>query len=148
MAFNENTVQRIREFFQQKNVDFYEKKMFSGVCFMVDEKMCCGTHIDKNTNEDFLLCRIGDDAYANAIEKENKRKNTYFRFEISWLTLLFRILHICNCRNNSLEFEKIIKRVITPVSKKYHSKFSYFMLKTFSDRKCSEIWVLSSLKKT
>jgi hypothetical protein len=35
MAFNENTVQRIREFFQQKTADFYEKKMFSGVVFFV-----------------------------------------------------------------------------------------------------------------
>jgi len=38
---------------------------------MVDDKMCCGTHIDKNTNVDFLLCRIGDEAYENAIEREN-----------------------------------------------------------------------------
>ena len=71
MAFNENTVQRIRDYFQQKDVDFYEKKMFSGVCFMVDDKMCCGTHIDKNTNEDFLLCRIGEEAYGKAIEMNN-----------------------------------------------------------------------------
>lgn len=71
MAFNESTVQRIREFFQQKNANFYEKKMFSGVCFMVDDKMCCGTHIDKKSGDDFLLCRIGDDAYAKAIETDN-----------------------------------------------------------------------------
>jgi hypothetical protein len=71
MAFNENTVQRIREFFQQKNADFYEKKMFSGVVFMVDDKMCCGTHIDKETGEDFLLCRIGEQAYSKALEMEN-----------------------------------------------------------------------------
>ena len=71
MAFNENTVQRIRTFFQSKNADFYEKKMFSGVCFMVNEKMCCGTHIDKESSEDFLLCRIGEKEYQKALEKEN-----------------------------------------------------------------------------
>jgi hypothetical protein len=71
MAFNDNTVQRIREFFQQKNVDFYEKKMFSGVCFMVDDKMCCGTHIDKQTGDDFLLCRLGEEAYLKALETEH-----------------------------------------------------------------------------
>jgi len=71
MPFNENTAQRIREFFQQKNADFYEKKMFSGICFMVDDKMCCGTHIDKKSGEDFLLCRIGDEVYENAIQKDN-----------------------------------------------------------------------------
>jgi hypothetical protein len=70
MAFNENTVQRIREFFQAKSAAFYEKKMFSGVCFMVDDKMCCGTHIDKTSGEDFLLCRIGDDAYQKALQQD------------------------------------------------------------------------------
>lgn len=68
MAFNENTVQRIRDYFQQKEVPFYEKKMFSGVCFMVDDKMCCASRIDKSANEDFLLCRIGDEVYEKALE--------------------------------------------------------------------------------
>ena len=67
MAFNEDAVQRIREFFQQKNANFYEKKMFKGICFMVDDKMCCATHIDKKTGEDFLLCRIEDEAYFKAL---------------------------------------------------------------------------------
>jgi hypothetical protein len=59
MAFNENSLHRIREILLEKEIDFSEKKMFSGVCIMVDDKMCCGTHIDKKTNEDLLLCRIG-----------------------------------------------------------------------------------------
>ena len=71
MAFNENTAQRIREFFQQKKAPFYEKKMFSGICFMVDDKMCCGTHIDKKSGEDFLLCRIGEEEYSSALEMDN-----------------------------------------------------------------------------
>ncbi|WNM18704.1 TfoX/Sxy family protein [Flavobacterium capsici] len=71
MAYNEDTVQRIREYFQKKKVDFYEKKMFAGVCFMVDDKMCCGSHIDKKTNQDFLLCRIAPEDYVNALEQEN-----------------------------------------------------------------------------
>lgn len=68
MAYSENTAQRIREFFQAKNANFYEKKMFSGLCFMVDDKMCCATRIDKNNGENVLLCRISDEAYAKAIE--------------------------------------------------------------------------------
>lgn len=71
MAFNETTAQRIRDYFQHKGVDFYEKKMFSGVCFMVDDKMCCGTHIDKNTGEDLLLCRIGDEVHAKALKMDH-----------------------------------------------------------------------------
>ena len=38
---------------------------------MVDNKMCCGTHIDKKTEEEYLLCRIGEKAYDKALEKEN-----------------------------------------------------------------------------
>lgn len=71
MAYNENTVQRIRENFTGKGVDFTEKKMFSGVCFMVDGKMCCGTHTDKKSGEDLLMCRIGEQAYGKALEDNN-----------------------------------------------------------------------------
>jgi hypothetical protein len=71
MAFNENTAQRIREIFQQKDVAFFEKKMFGGLCFMVDEKMCCGTRIDKKTNEDLLMCRIGGVGYEAALKNDD-----------------------------------------------------------------------------
>jgi hypothetical protein len=71
MPFNEITAQRIRESLLEQNADFTEKKMFSGICFMVDDKMCCGTHIDKNTGEDFLLCRVGPEAYASCLTKKH-----------------------------------------------------------------------------
>lgn len=70
MAYNDQLVDRIRDILSLKNVDFYDKKMFGGICFMVDDKMCCGTHIDKKTNEDLLLCRVGEDVYAASLEKE------------------------------------------------------------------------------
>jgi hypothetical protein len=71
MAYNENTVQRIRGILQDENADFFEKKMFSGVCFMVNDKMCCGTHIDKDSGEESLLCRIGETACEKALAKEH-----------------------------------------------------------------------------
>lgn len=69
MAYNELTLSRMRDILVERNVIFSEKKMFSGVCIMVDEKMCCGTHIDKATNEDLLLCRIGEGEYESALEQ-------------------------------------------------------------------------------
>jgi hypothetical protein len=69
MAYNEETANRIRLVLFDKGVEFTEKKMFSGMCFMVDEKMCCGTHIDKKLTEELLLCRIGEEAYEAALEK-------------------------------------------------------------------------------
>lgn len=71
MAYNEQTAQRIRLMLQQQGADFFEKKMFNGICFMVDDKMCCGTHTDKKSGEDLLLCRIGEAAYADALENPN-----------------------------------------------------------------------------
>ena len=38
---------------------------------MVDNKMCCGTHIDKKTGENLLLCRIGEGEYKKAIERND-----------------------------------------------------------------------------
>lgn len=70
MAYNENSVQRIREILQQKNADFYEKKMFGGICFMVDDKICCATRTDKNSGEDLLLCRINEQEFHKAILEE------------------------------------------------------------------------------
>lgn len=71
MAYNEETLERIRRVLLSKEVDFEEKKMFMGVCIMVDDKMCCGTHIYKNTDENVLLCRISDEDYLKAVERED-----------------------------------------------------------------------------
>ena len=71
MAYNESTLQRIRENFSKRDIGFNEKKMFSGVCIMVDGKMCCGTHTDKKSGEDLLMCRIGQEAYEKALEDTN-----------------------------------------------------------------------------
>lgn len=69
MPYSEDHAQRIRETLLEKGAEWTEKKMFSGICFMVDDKMCCGSHIDKVSGENFLLCRIGDDAYEDALEQ-------------------------------------------------------------------------------
>lgn len=67
MAYSESTAQRIRAYFTQVGNEFYEKKMFGGLCFMLDDKMCCGTHIDKDSGQDLLLCRIGEPNSVQAI---------------------------------------------------------------------------------
>lgn len=71
MPFSENYVNRIREILFEKGATFIEKKMFGGICFMVDNKMCCGTHIDKKTGENLLMCRIGEHVYENALEQNH-----------------------------------------------------------------------------
>jgi hypothetical protein len=46
MAYYEYLADRIRQIIQSKNITFYAKKMMGGLLFMVNEKMCCGIHID------------------------------------------------------------------------------------------------------
>lgn len=93
MAFSEDSAQRIRTFLQYKEADFFEKKMFGGLVFMVDNKLCCGTRLDKQIGENLLLCRIDDKAYTNAIERddilpmpnaERPMKNYIFVTENGW----------------------------------------------------------------
>jgi hypothetical protein len=71
MPFDELIADRIRRVLDEKGTVFSEKKMFSGICFMVDDKMLCGTHIDKKSGDSVLLCRIGEKAYEKAIERDD-----------------------------------------------------------------------------
>jgi TfoX/Sxy family transcriptional regulator of competence genes len=64
MAYDEYLAERVLHVLQEKKVDFFEKKMFGGSCFMVDDKMCIGI-----VKED-LMCRIGPDAYEDALTKD------------------------------------------------------------------------------
>ena len=69
MAYDEYLADRIRQMFQEKHTAFEEKNMMGGLCFMVDDKMCCGTHFDKKKQTDLLMARIGEDAYPGAIKR-------------------------------------------------------------------------------
>jgi len=64
MAYNENLAERITKILQQKQEDFYDIKMFGGICFMVNEKMCVG--VMKNQ----LMARVGPNAYATALNQD------------------------------------------------------------------------------
>lgn len=64
MAYDEKLADRTRELIAltQKNVE--EKKMFGGLCFMVNDKMCIGVEKER------LMLRIGPERYDEAMEKE------------------------------------------------------------------------------
>ncbi len=70
MAYDEHTAGRIRDALREKKADFTEKKMIGGLCFMLDGKMLCGTHIDKKSGKNLLMARIGEEAYDKEIHKE------------------------------------------------------------------------------
>lgn len=70
MAYDEFLADRLRRTFKVKNADFFEKKMFGGLCFMMDDKMCCGIHFDKKKETDLLMARIGEGASVEALKRE------------------------------------------------------------------------------
>lgn len=63
MAYNEKLADRIREIIGGTHKKVEEKKMFAGLCFMVNDKMCVGVH------EDRIMVRLDPEIYDEVIEK-------------------------------------------------------------------------------
>ena len=64
MAYNEQLADRIRELIVRTHKNVEEKKMFGGLCFMVNEKMCVGVEKER------LMVRLDPDRYDEVVEKE------------------------------------------------------------------------------
>lgn len=64
MAYNEKLADRVRELISltQKNIE--EKKMFGGLCFMVNDKMCVGVETSR------LMVRFDPSKTDEVMEKE------------------------------------------------------------------------------
>jgi TfoX/Sxy family transcriptional regulator of competence genes len=67
MAYDEVFVNRIREELGNETA-VEEIKMFQGVCFMVNDKMCVCVR------DDDMLCRIGAERVAIELEKDQCRQ--------------------------------------------------------------------------
>ncbi len=64
MAFNEKLADRTRELIVLTHKKIEEKKMFGGLCFMVNDKMCIGVEKER------LMVRLDPERYDEVIEKE------------------------------------------------------------------------------
>ena len=64
MAYDQNLADRIARTLKKQSVTFEEKKMMGGLCFMVDDKMLCGTL------QNALMCRVGKDAYEACLSED------------------------------------------------------------------------------
>src|ERR1044071_5050384 len=70
MAFNEKLNDRLREAMASfDNVE--EKRMFGGVCYMLNGKMCVGVANDE------MMCRIGPHEYEKALERPGCREMVF-----------------------------------------------------------------------
>ena len=64
MAYNEKLADRVRELISLTHKITEEKKMFGGLCFMVNDKMCVGVEQER------LMVRLNPDLYEEVMEKE------------------------------------------------------------------------------
>ena len=64
MAYDEKLADRVRERIAETYKNIEEKKMFGGLCFMVNDKMCVGVEQER------LMLRIDPDHYEEQLEKE------------------------------------------------------------------------------
>lgn len=67
MAYNEILANKIAELLVDSNIDFEEKKMFGGIAFMVQDKMCVGVVKDE------LMIRVLDEKYESVLEMDNTK---------------------------------------------------------------------------
>lgn len=64
MAYNQKLADRTREIISQTHKNVEEKKMFGGLCFMVNDKMCVGVESER------LMVRLDPAIYDKVIDKE------------------------------------------------------------------------------
>jgi TfoX/Sxy family transcriptional regulator of competence genes len=63
MAYDENTAARVRKLLAGQR-DVAEKKMMGGLCFMVNNTMCCTV-----SGRGGMLIRVGPDAHARMLQE-------------------------------------------------------------------------------
>ena len=64
MAFNEKLANQTREIIARTHKRVEEKKMFGGLCFMVNDKMCVGVEKER------LMVRLDPARFDEVMEKE------------------------------------------------------------------------------
>jgi TfoX/Sxy family transcriptional regulator of competence genes len=64
MAYNEKLADRVRELISVTHKNIEEKKMFGGLCFMVNNKMCLGVEQER------LMVRLDPAKYDEVIEMD------------------------------------------------------------------------------
>ncbi|MFT6873014.1 MAG: hypothetical protein ACJAVN_002029 [Roseivirga sp.] len=72
MAYSEFLVDRVRQRLGHAGIT-EEKKMMGGLILMVNHKMCIGVDIDKRTNTDRLMVRVGKLPYEELLNVKGSR---------------------------------------------------------------------------
>ena len=68
MPIDDKAVERIRGIMKARGVEWEEKRMFGGICFMVDGKMCFGS------NGTGIIARVGPEKAEALIQQQQGAK--------------------------------------------------------------------------
>jgi TfoX/Sxy family transcriptional regulator of competence genes len=108
MSYNEKLADRVREIISLSHKNVEEKKMFGGLCFMVNDKMCVGVEAER------LMVRLDPLKYDEVMEKEGcspmdftgKVMKGYVFVDINALTTKKKLEYWVNL---ALEYNKVAK---------------------------------------
>lgn len=108
MAYNEKLADRTREIIARTHRNVEEKRMFGGLCFMVNDKMCVGVEAER------LMVRLDPARYDEVMEKEGckpmdftgKIMKGYVFVDIDVLNTAKRLEYWVNL---ALEYNKVAK---------------------------------------
>ena len=64
MAYNEKLADRVRELLSEATNNIEEKRMFGGLCFMVNDKMCVGVEKER------MMVRLDPEKEEEVLAKE------------------------------------------------------------------------------
>lgn len=67
MAYNESLADRIKQILESRRIKYTEKKMFGGLCFLVDDKMLMGVEKER------LMVRIDQEDEPKALKKKGAK---------------------------------------------------------------------------
>jgi TfoX/Sxy family transcriptional regulator of competence genes len=67
MAYNEALADRVRQILASRKIKYTEKKMFGGLCFLVDDKMLVGVEKQR------LMARIDPEDGPKAMKKKGAK---------------------------------------------------------------------------
>jgi len=117
MPYNEKLADRTREIISRTHKKVEEKKMFGGLCFMVNGKMCVGVEQER------LMVRLDPEKYEEVMEMEGctpmdftgKVMKGYVFVDIAVLNSIKKLEYWIGL---ALEFNKKAKASVKKVKKK------------------------------
>ena len=108
MALNEKLADRVREIIALSHENVEEKKMFGGLCFMVNDKMCVGVETSR------LMVRFDPAKIDEVMEKEGCKPMDFTRRVVKGF--VFVDIEALNTKkklaywiNLALEYNKVAK---------------------------------------